>query len=154
MRTYKMTGDGQISGETNEQLVHAMNNSSMFGYCDDIKDFMKETAGRCKLQSSSEIRSDNADNYSVYQVTGETVDLYNLTNAIGFQNATSPYALTFSTNGTYSFAVVAFNNTGYRISNVVTVIISLPDVHESEPVTLILGLLPAFLLVAYKKKKT
>ncbi len=56
MKTYKLLGGGTVFAMDDADLVEQLNHSSLFGYDEDVKVFMKNTAAACKFQNGAKIR--------------------------------------------------------------------------------------------------
>lgn len=60
---FKLLGGGQIEAESNEQLVERLNITSLFGYREDVFQFMKNTANVCKTFNGAEIDCSDYDSF-------------------------------------------------------------------------------------------
>ena len=52
-----------VSGEDTKAIVKSLNEQSLFGYNEDLKQYMAETAEAIKIQFGKEIRPDTYDNF-------------------------------------------------------------------------------------------
>lgn len=59
MKTYKILGGGTITADGNLDIIQKLNDSSIFGRRKDLSQFVKETAGACKMQTGAEIRTNS-----------------------------------------------------------------------------------------------
>jgi hypothetical protein len=61
MKIYKTLGGGSVQGYTAKEIVEQLNAGSLFGYKEDLMEFMNKTAEACYLQKGVEIRTFNFD---------------------------------------------------------------------------------------------
>ena len=71
--------------------------------------------------------SSGADNYSVYMDDSYITQIDGSLTLLADQDATSPYPITGLTSGTYYFIVVAYNETGYTLSDCLQVTVSMTE---------------------------
>ena len=62
MKTYKMHGDGVVTGRNPKEITENLRAAS-FDPGVDLEDFMKRTAEACKLYNKATIRTDSFDNF-------------------------------------------------------------------------------------------
>ncbi len=67
-----------------------------------------------------------ANNYSVYRHISKITTINDSLTLFANQTAQSPFSLTGLTNGKYYFAVAAYNEMGYTLSNNVCIVVQLP----------------------------
>ncbi|MCO5252560.1 MAG: hypothetical protein M9949_14225 [Candidatus Kapabacteria bacterium] len=54
---YKLNTGELIEAKNADEFVQKLNESSMFGYCENIKDFMQQLAERVMVDKSKEINN-------------------------------------------------------------------------------------------------
>ncbi|MFX1346138.1 MAG: ABC transporter substrate-binding protein [Promethearchaeota archaeon] len=93
--------------------------------------------------------SAGADNYSVWQST------YSGTKVIAHQNATSPYTVSGLENGEYTFVVIAYNESGFTLSNYINVTVQLSLQEEISGFNIVLISCTTFvtILIIIKRKE-
>lgn len=63
MEKYKMIGGWEITATDSEDLTNKLNQGSLFGFRQNVGQFMVETALACNLYNGSEIRFSNSDEF-------------------------------------------------------------------------------------------
>jgi subtilisin family serine protease len=71
--------------------------------------------------------SSGADNYSVYMYPEFINDINGSLTMLANQNGITPFHITDLSSGTYNFIVVAYNETGYILSNCIEINVELPE---------------------------
>lgn len=74
--------------------------------------------------------SSGTDNYSIYRHSKFITILNESLSLVMNQNASSPHSITGLTDGSYYYVVVAYNETGYTLSNCILVIVEFPPVPQ------------------------
>ncbi|MFX1346127.1 MAG: ABC transporter substrate-binding protein [Promethearchaeota archaeon] len=69
--------------------------------------------------------SDGADNYTIYEYTSPIIEINGSLTEIAFQTAVSPYLIVKYSNGEFHYIVVAYNASGYTLSNDIPVTIQI-----------------------------
>ncbi|MFX1571398.1 MAG: extracellular solute-binding protein [Promethearchaeota archaeon] len=69
--------------------------------------------------------SEGADNYSLYTYHNHITKINQSLTLLANQNATSPYPISGLLNGTYYYVVVAYNESGYRLSDCINVTVQI-----------------------------
>ncbi|MFW9824534.1 MAG: ABC transporter substrate-binding protein [Candidatus Thorarchaeota archaeon] len=103
--------------------------------------------------------SEGADNYSVYRYNSSIVTINVSLTLLAYQTGSSPYLVYESSNGIYYYVVVAYNETGQKMSNNVFVIVSLSEISGEAQIPgydlmFVLGIVSIVSVILIKRKKT